>query len=100
MKREGGVRILPDGDREAATNLLERLAEYGLFVVRNGELESWLPSLNAGGHGPGWLISVFQKMGEDPGHADYLKPANDDVWAFLGEIKHWLTIASRKGIPT
>lgn len=100
MKREGGVQLLAGGDREAAKNLLERLAEYGLFAVPHGELESWLTRLGATGHGPAWLIGIFEKMGEDPTSASYLKPTDDDVWQFLGGVKHWLTNPKRKGIPT
>ena len=100
MKREGGVQLLSPGDKEAANNLVERLAEYGLFAVPHGELESWLKSLGATGHGPAWLISVFEKMGEDPASPSYLKPTNDDIWQFLGQVKRWLTNAKRKGIPT
>ena len=99
MKREGGVEILSDGDKEAANNLFDKLAEYGIFAVRGGELESWLPNLGATGHGPAWLIAVFEKMGEDPESLDYLKPSNDDVWLFIGEIKKWFTNPTRKGIP-
>ncbi|MEG4967333.1 AAA family ATPase [Microcoleus sp. B6-A1] len=99
MKRDGGVEILSDGDKEAANNLFDKLAEYGIFAVRGGELESWLPNLGATGHGPGWLIAVFEKMGEDPESLDYLKPSNDDVWLFIGEIKKWFTNPTRKGIP-
>lgn len=99
MKREGGVQLLEAGDQEAANNLLERLAEYGLFTVPHGELESWLKELGATGHGPAWLIGVFEKMGEDPASASYLKPTDGDVWCFLGRVKGWLTNATRKGIP-
>ncbi|WP_293332656.1 ATP-dependent endonuclease [Microcoleus sp. CAWBG58] len=99
MKRVGGVDILCDRDREAVNNLFDKLAEYGIFVVRKGELESWLPNLGATGHGPSWLIAVFEKMGEDPESLDYLKPSNDDVWSFIGEIKKWFTNPTRKGIP-
>lgn len=99
MKRDGGVRLLSAGDEEAAQNLLERLAEYGLFVVKCGELESWLKHLGAVGHGPAWLISVFEKLGEDPSNPAYVKPTGDDVWTFVGEVKTWLTRSTRKGIP-
>ncbi|MCY7384346.1 MAG: ATP-binding protein [Microcoleus sp. CAN_BIN18] len=99
MKREGGVEILSDGEKEAANNLFDKLAEYGVFAVRRGELESWLPNLDATGHGPSWLLAVFEKMGEDPESLDYLKPSNDDVWLFIGEIKKWFTNPTRKGIP-
>lgn len=100
MKREGGVDILSGSDKEAANNLFNQLAEYGLFAVRKGELESWLSSLGATGHGPKWLIDIFEKMGEDPESPDYLKPSDDDVWLFLGEIKKWFTNRNSKGIPS
>ena len=96
----GGVDILSGGDKETANNLCDKLAEYGLFVVRKGELESWLSFLGATGHGPKWLINIFEKMGEDPESPDYLKPSDDDVWLFLGEIKKWFTNPNRKGIPS
>jgi ABC-type cobalamin/Fe3+-siderophores transport system ATPase subunit len=99
MNSEGGVEILSDSDKEAANNLFDKLAEYGVFAVRRGELESWLPKLGATGHTPSWLITVFQKMGEDPESVGYLKPSNDDVWSFIGEIKKWFTNPTRKGIP-
>lgn len=100
MKRDGGIAILDSSEREAALNLLAQLGEYGIFVVPGGELESWLQHLGGSGHGPAWLISVFEKMGEDPDAADYLKPASDDVWAFAQRIKAWLVDSNRKGIPT
>ena len=66
MKIDGGVEILSPDDKEAANNLFDRLENYGLFVVRRGEMESWLPELGAQGHGPDWLIGMFEKMGEGP----------------------------------
>jgi len=98
--KKGGVEILSATDKEAANNLFNQLAEYGLFVVRNGELESWLGSLNATGHGSEWLIDIFQKMGDDPDSSTFLKPSNDNVWAFIYELKKWLNNSNRKGIPT
>lgn len=100
MKRDGGVALLDANDREAANNLFDRLSQYGLFVVRGGEIERWLSPLNAMGHGPTWLIDVFEKMGEDPAAKDYLKPGEDDVWEFIRTIKEWLITAERRGIPT
>ena len=100
MKREGGVMLLDPSDREAVENLFARLAEYGLFIVPGGELESWLPSLGAAGHGPQWLVTVFEKLGEDPDSDEYMKPQIGDVWEFLGAVKEWLNDPLRKGIPT
>jgi predicted ATPase len=99
MKREGGVDLLGSADKEAAINLLERLSEYGLFVVPRGEIESWLRALGAGGHGPNWLIDVFEKMGEDPANAGYVRPVSGDVWGFIADVGRWLTNPNRKGIP-
>lgn len=99
MKREGGVGILPQAEREAALNLLKQLDEYGICVVPGGELESWLPGLGATGHGPSWLISVFEKMGEDTETENYLRPSANDVWEFIYGVKAWLVDAGRKGIP-
>lgn len=99
MKRDGGLDILEDDDREAAENLCERLFEYGLFVVRRGELESWLLNLDASGHGPSWLIDIFEKMGENPEEESYVRPGIGDVWWFVAEIKEWLSDPERKGIP-
>lgn len=100
MKRDGGINILAGSDREATENLLKQLGEYGVFVIPGGELESWLKHLGASGHGPSWLINVFQRMGEDPDASNYVKPTGDDVWKFISVIKAWLVDPNRKGIPT
>lgn len=100
MKRDGGLDLLSSADREAAGNLLNQLAEYGSFVVPNGELESWLKFLKVGGHGPGWLIPIFEAMGEDPEGSNYVRPGNDDVWAFIKSVRSWLLDPTRKGIPS
>ncbi len=99
MKRDGGIQILEEADQEALNNLFDKLAEYGLFIIPNGELESWLKSLNASGHGPNWLVEVFEKMGEDPNSSEYLKPSDGDVWSFIEKISNWFFNPQRKGIP-
>jgi ABC-type cobalamin/Fe3+-siderophores transport system ATPase subunit len=99
MKRDGGIDILQPADREAAQNLLTQLSEYGIFVVPGGELESWMKHLGVGGHGPSWLIGVFEQMGEDSASQNYTKPVDGDVWQFLSKVKLWLDDAGRKGIP-
>ena len=99
MKREGGILILDAPGQEAANNFMNLLDEYGCFVVRNGELEYWLKSLGSTGHGPSWLIEIFNKMGDNPGSATYVEPFDGDVWDFLGKIKLWIDNQNRKGIP-
>lgn len=91
--------MLKGSEKEAAESLLKQLAEYGIFVVVGGELEMWLKSLGAVGHSPNWLISIFEKMGDDPTDSDYVKPATGDVWDFVGDIKKWITSSTRRGIP-
>jgi ABC-type polar amino acid transport system ATPase subunit len=99
IKRDGGIDLLVGTDREALGNLFDKLEQYGLFVVRRGELEKWLPHLGASGHGPAWLIDIFEKMGEDPEGQAFVRPSEGDVWEFLRTIKKWLTDPSRRGIP-
>lgn len=100
MKRDGGIAILTGGEKESVENLFRQLADYGVFVVPGGELESWLKDLGATGHGPGWLIDVFERMGEDPDSAVFTRPSEDDVWKFMSIIKLWLVDPQRRGIPT
>lgn len=58
-----------------------------------------MKAMGASGHGPSWLIEVFERMGEDPGNASYVRPGDDDIWAFMYEIRKWLVDPKRKGIP-
>lgn len=99
MKRDGGVGILHADDARAANDLFDQLADYGFFGVRCGELESWLSGLAITGHGPTWLIPMFERLGEDPESATYIKPSDGDVWDFLYAIRLWLSNPNRKGIP-
>jgi len=99
MKRNGGIQIFSGDDKEALQNFFDKLASYGLFVVPNGELESWLTELDASSHGPNWLVEVFEKMGEDPLSGNYLKPESNDVWEFMDSIALWFLNPRRKGIP-
>lgn len=98
-KTAGGIDLLNDSDREACSNFFNQLDEYGVFVIRKGELESWLKQLNATGHGSNWLIDIFAKMGDNPETIGYTKPTAGDVWDFIGKVKNWIDNTNRKGIP-
>lgn len=98
MKTQGGISALPVDIQEGADNLLDQLREYGLFVIKNGELESWLKNLEVSGHGSKWLIDIFEKMGENPELEEYIKPTESDVWMFVKTIGNWLLNPNRKGI--
>jgi hypothetical protein len=99
MKINGGIDLLDQSSAEAAKNLFDMMDQYGLFVVRRGELESWLPEIGATGHGPRWLVSVFESLGEDPSSPTYIRPTQEDVWSFVESVAKWLSEPSRKGIP-
>jgi hypothetical protein len=81
----------------AANQLFDTLDEYGLFVVRNGELESWLKHLKPVGKKTDWTVDILEKMGSDPSSATYLKPDASDVWEFMRRITQWIKNPSRKG---
>jgi ABC-type cobalamin/Fe3+-siderophores transport system ATPase subunit len=99
MKRDGGVALLAKPDQEACQNLFRQLAEYGVFVVESGELESWLSHLKVERNKRTWLVSMFERMGDDPTHADYVNPGAGDVWDFVGKISKWVGNSTRQGIP-
>lgn len=98
-KKDGGVELLNGEDKEACSNFFNQLDEYGVFVIRQGELENWLKPLKATRHGTDWLIDIFTKMGDNPVDANYKKPEEGDVWDFIGEINNWISNPNRKGIP-
>jgi hypothetical protein len=95
----GGIGLLSGQELASARDFLETLADYGIFVVDRGALESWLPSLGSSFPKDEWLTKVFELMGEDPAAASYVKPTIDDVWAFIDRVAVWLKNDSRKGVP-
>lgn len=99
MKTDGGVEVLAGSDRQAAIDLFDRMADYGIFVVTRGELESWLPKLGGQLGKKDWVVNVLNKMGSDPNDPTYLKPGTTDVWEFLRRIAQWISNPHRKGMP-
>jgi len=96
--KDGGVQRLGGEARQLADTLLASLAEYGVFLVPNGELECWLPELEVGGHGPEWLTQVFARMGTDPSDEGYKKPTAGGVWRFIQRVAAWVADPRRKGM--
>ena len=79
---------------------LRMIAEYGIFAVPTGELESWLPQLGVPrGHKGNWVVGTFAGMGSDPEAAGYLRPDNVGPWAFLRSIARWIHNPERQGMP-
>ena len=98
MKRDGGINALSPDDTAAAKVFFDTMDLFGLFVVRRGELETWLPQMQAQGKKTDWVIDVLNKMGNDPASASYLKPGSDDVWEFMRSIVGWIKNPARSGV--
>jgi predicted ATPase len=99
FKTEGGVALLSGSEREAADNLFDDLGRYGFFIVRRGEVESWLSDLEVPRSKESWLRSIFERMGDDPNAPEYVRPGSGDVWDFLGQLHSWFINPYRRGIP-
>jgi hypothetical protein len=97
MKRDGGISALSNDASEAANSFFDSLEQYGIFVVRRGEMESWLPSLGAVGKKTDWTVSALEKLGSDPLSTSYVRPTEGDVWAFMRAIVRWIKNPARKG---
>ncbi|MEQ8242952.1 ATP-binding protein [Fulvivirga sp.] len=99
MKKDGGIKILSKSDAEAGLNLIKNLKEYGIFIVENGEVENWLPSLNVNAHKSEWLSKMFERMGSNPADSNYIKPSTGDIWEFMTGIQRWMMKEDKNGIP-
>lgn len=99
MKRDGGIEVLKPSEQEACRNFFGNLAEYGIFIVPSGEVESWLRGLKVNRGKATWLSTIFEAMGEDSASANYVRPAEGDVWDFIGSMASWVRNARRKGVP-
>jgi hypothetical protein len=117
-KKKGGIYLLDLAERHAAEDLCEQLEKYGLFVVRSGELEAWLPELDIprGLHGPPWLKEAFKRLGSDESSSSYVRapistnnaesgplawPAKThEIWSFVRRIAGWIGDPDRRGIPS
>lgn len=97
-KSDGGIALLNGAAKEKAENLFDRLDQYGLFVLRHGEVEHWLPGLNVP-RSKRWLRNIFEALGSDPKAPNYVHPDDDDVWAFLDKVAAWINDKARRGIP-
>lgn len=95
----GGVRLLDGPDKDAADALFDALKEYGIFVVRTGELERWLPAVGAQGKKTDWVVDMLERLGSDPADAGYVHPAQGDVWDFMRSIVEWMKNPARRGMP-
>ena len=93
-----GLDMLEDGIRETIRDAICKLARYGIFVVPNGELESWLSCLNVDREKDGWVNRMFERMGNDPEDVNYIQPSDDDVWDFIRGVSEWCEDSARCGM--
>lgn len=97
-KRQGGIDLLTGDELATAVSFFDMMENYGLFTVRAGELESWLPNLKCSRNKSTWLGEVFGALGSDPSLATYVRPGQDDVWEFLRKIAAWVSNTDRLGM--
>lgn len=97
-KRQGGISLLTGAELATAVAFFDQMETYGLFTVRGGELESWLPHLNCNRNKSVWLGEIFAALGSDPSLAAYVRPAQNDVWEFLRRISAWVSNPCRLGM--
>jgi len=77
LAKQVGVSLLSGSSHEAATRLIGRLAEIGIFLVQEGEVESFVPSV--GGHGGTWVAGVLEQ-------GKHLSPESDGARGFVSKI--------------
>lgn len=97
MKLDGGTAILNADDQEAANHLFDNLNMYGIFPVRRGELENWLPDLKIEAKKTDWAVTILERLGSDPSDSNYITPTSGDVWKFIESVISWIKNTSRKG---
>lgn len=84
-------------DQAAANELFDPLWQYGIFGVRNGEVESWLSDLGIRSKKAGWAVQMLERLGSYPNHAEYVKPTAADVWDFMRDVVKWIKGSGAQG---
>lgn len=97
-EKKGGTVALNGEEAQAVRNLINGLSDYGIFVVPNGALESWLGYLDVTVSKKDWLKCAFERLGDNPEDPMYVHPIKDDVWAFMEKIAAWVADPNRKGM--
>jgi hypothetical protein len=74
----GGIKQLGKEDQAAANELFDRLRHYGIFAVRNGEVESWLPELGIGSKKAAGAVQMLERLGSDQRFPPFLQRVKGD----------------------
>lgn len=93
----GGIKQLAKEDQAAANDFFDQLQQYGVYVVRNGEVESWLQELNITSKKSTWTVEMLERLGSNLHEVAYVKPSTGDVWDFMRQIVKWVSDPQRKG---
>jgi ABC-type cobalamin/Fe3+-siderophores transport system ATPase subunit len=97
MKQPYALNRLPSDTQTAANDLFDQLDQYGVFVVRNGELEAWLASVGITAKKTDWAVAMLERLGEPKGSTAYIPTGDDDVRRFVRDIAVWVRSPARKG---
>lgn len=91
-----GLPFLDNTSKTQAYSFIDKLSEYGIFIIDIGELEQWLKKLEVGtGNKFHWVIGMLGKLDTlDPSTINF----SDDVWQFLKKIANWIQDPNRKGM--
>lgn len=98
LYKNGGLTSLGNQEQEEMKELLEKLNQIGIFIVPNGELETWLPELGLEGHGNQWIVNYYNHLRDLIEQGEELTPTNDDIWRFLDDIAVWIDDPNRNGM--
>jgi energy-coupling factor transporter ATP-binding protein EcfA2 len=96
-KTQGGMSVLSKPNAAAASLFFDDLNRYGIFPVRNGEVEFWLKQLGVPGKKTEWAVSMLERLGSDPDDPSYVPPGDGDVWDFMRGILAWVGNPARQG---
>jgi hypothetical protein len=89
VRDSGGLNAIPNGDaRSSAERLVEALADTGLFVVRDGALEHWAPTI--GKDGPAFVSAAL---------AQDVHRENAALHAFVTRIATFLAAPGEAATP-
>ena len=91
--KKRGLDALSEPTKTTAGNLINKVKDYGIFIVPVGTVEQWLQSLNIQQQGKGWLIEILSEL---------QKYSNEDMhgddWQFILDINKWVTDPNRLGM--
>jgi hypothetical protein len=93
--KASGLRGLTGGDRRVVSDFIDLVEKFGVFVVPNGALESWLQRLAVPGSKDIWVTAMLARLDRES-----VTAGQGDVWAFVSGVRAWATNPLRAGMGT